>query len=109
MINILKVLFNPSIWMQNYQYSKHCEEWCIEALKYPNIKIINEYNALFNGKEIWIDNQPFAFHFEDVGVRPSRATCLKIYKLLNSKQQAKTNTKIKNYFQIESLNEIKQK
>jgi hypothetical protein len=79
--NIIFTLISPKYWLMLKTYNKHCDEWCITALKSPKIEIISEHRAKLNGKEIWISNYPYGFEFCGTNVRPSR---LMVYRIFNA-------------------------
>lgn len=76
MIEILKVIFSPSYWLMNYNYSKVWDEKLNELLEKNNFTDIGEYDATIWEYKVWISNHPYA-SFRCNNVRPSRRTIMK--------------------------------
>lgn len=79
----LKVLFTPSCWIQNYDYSQLWDAQ-LRALLVSGEKFVvvsaNDYTANIGNYVVWIKNHPYA-SFKPYGAggscRPSRATILR--------------------------------
>lgn len=112
MLNLLKIIYEQiwcifavNYWVQlydDYPYSKSFDKWMRQSLKDGHQLIpIDGFNAMFNGRKIWIESFPHAaFHLKEYNipkVSPSRYTKyllgkqLKIIKKQQKKQQAIRN------------------
>lgn len=92
-INLLRVLFTITCWVQTYPYSKEWDVLLNKLLKEYEFKNIDYHTADLGKVRIWIANHPYAsFHpyinYTNYAIRPKRITMLKAYNKLN---QARMN------------------
>ncbi len=77
--DFFRVLFTPSCWFQNYEYSEVWDKQLNELMKKEKFKYVFGYSAILGYYTIWIGNHPYASFTMKVGpyeVRPKRSTIL---------------------------------
>ena len=77
-LDLLRVLFTPSCWIQNKQYSKEWDNDLKQLMSKHQFTDRAKYTAKLGDFEVWIGNHPYAsFRPEGCDVRASRITILK--------------------------------
>lgn len=87
MKRFIRVLTAPSCWLQNYRYTKSAEALAQKIINNPSDLVVgySQYEVKYHGVSIWIRNKPYAFNFMQTRTRPSRATILELYDVIDTK------------------------
>lgn len=86
-MDFLKILFTPSIWVQNHEYSEVWDTRLNAYMEKYKFTEVSKYTAKLGPLTIWISNHPYASftcYEPKLEVRPSRATILKAHAKLVS-------------------------
>ena len=78
---MFRVLFTPSCWIQNHQYSEDWDRRLRKLMMQHSFKPLDNYRAELGGIKMWIANHPYAsFHIDEdnfrINVRARRITIL---------------------------------
>lgn len=62
MLDLIKHLFEPSMWLRNYPYSRAHDDAIRKIIRDDLVVRVDHYHAyLQNGVSIWIGNYPYAY------------------------------------------------
>lgn len=73
LLKLLRVIFTPHCWLQNYQYDKTYDAWLRKQLQSPEFSDLSSHYITIGGHSIWIENYPYAYRTLS-NMRPSRRT-----------------------------------
>ena len=105
--DFINTVINPIFWIRLCRYSKDLDDFVINALKDPDLRIVLEHTgdrAEINGVTLWIKNYPYAYGEleKDTQLVPSRRTVIKLKRAIDKHIEAKrlsmTNGLNDNYF-----------
>lgn len=61
MSDFLYRLLRPRHWLRNYPTSLVWDAFVLRAIAAGDVRRIDEYHAMVGGKDVWVQNYPYAY------------------------------------------------